>query len=172
MAASNNTADQFLVLAKRFIRLRPRLVLPDERMSTLRGRIRALRRSNRFDQEDQWYLFRIPLFLTQRSTPPTMSEVSAELGIPMSSASRMADWLVRARIVQRRSDPHDRRVVRLCMTENGQELLRIGGEYMRTRIRELLQHFTPEEQQQLLKLMTKLIDSIEAEGHGGTHATL
>ncbi len=163
MKAAEKTADQFLVLAKRFIRLRPQLVLPDERMTTLKGRIRALRRTGRLSHEDQWYLFRIPLLLTQRPTPPTMSEISAELNIPMSSATRMADWLVRARMVQRCSDPNDRRVVRLCMTESGQELIRIGSEYMRGRIQQLLQHFSDEEQQQLLKLMTKLIDSIEAE---------
>ncbi len=163
MRASNNTADQFLVLAKRFIRLRPQLVLPDERMTTFKGRIRALRRTGTLSHDDQWFLLRIPLLLTQRSTPPTMSEVSAELGIPMSSATRMADWLVRAKIVQRRRDADDRRVVRLCMTESGQELIRVGGQYMRARIQQLLQHFSEEEQQELLRLMTKLIDSIEAE---------
>ncbi len=163
MPSTEKTADQFLTLAKRFIRLRPQIILPDERMTTFKTRVRALRRTGRLSQEDQWYLLRIPLLLTQRNTPPTMSEVSAELGIPMSSASRMADWLVRAKIVQRRSDSHDRRLVRLCMTDSGQELIRVGGEYMRTRIQELLQHFSEEEQQQLLRLMTKLIDSIEAE---------
>ena len=163
MTATEKIADQFLVLAKRFIRLRPQLVLPDERMTTFKARIRALHRTGRLSQEDQWFLFRIPLLLTQRNTPPTMSEVSAELGIPMSSATRMADWLERAKIVQRRSDRNDRRVVRLCMTDSGQELIRIGGEYMRVRIDQLLQHFSEEEQQQLLRLMTKLIDSIEAE---------
>ncbi len=163
MTASEKTADQFLVLAKRFIRLRPQLVLPDERMTTFKSRVRALRRTGRLSHEDQWFLFRIPLLLAQRNTPPTMSEVSAELNIPMSSATRMADWLVRAKIVQRRSDANDRRVVRLCMTDSGQELIRIGGEYMRARIQQLLQHFSEAEQEELLRLMTKLIDSIEAE---------
>ena len=109
------------------------------------------------------YLFRIPLLLSQRDTPPTMSELSAELGIPMSSATRMADWLVRAKVVERCDDPRDRRVVRLCLTGNGRELIRAGGTYMRTRIVQVLNHFTAEEQEQLLRLTTKLIDSIEAE---------
>ena len=163
MTPPEKTADQFMLLAQRFIRLRPKLVLPDERMATFKRRIRELRARGKHSHEEQWYLFRIPLLLTQRDTPPTMSEVSTELGIPMSSATRMADWLEHARIVKRCSDPSDRRVVRLCITEDGQDLLRIGGEYMRTRIQQLLRHFSPEEQQQLLKLMTKLVDSIEAE---------
>ena len=163
MRASEKTTNQFLMLAKRFVRLRPRLIVPDERMATFKARIRQLHERGKYSHEDEWYLFRIPLLLAQRDTPPTMSEVSAELGIPMSSATRMADWLVRAKIVDRCSDPSDRRVVRLCMTEGGQELLRVAGDYMRARIQQLLHHFSEEEQEQLLRLMTKLVDSIEAE---------
>src|SRR5512143_2979100 len=61
MTAFDKTADQFLILAQRFIRLRPKLVLPDERMATLKGRLRELRESGKYSHEDQVYLFRIPL---------------------------------------------------------------------------------------------------------------
>ena len=161
MSPAQKRTEQFVSLTGRFIRLRPRLVFPDERLARLKGRIRDLRRSGGYSREDQWYLLRIPLFLAQRSTPPTMGELSAELGIPLSSASRMADWLVRARVVERRRDPHDRRIVRLGMTEDGRELLRAGADYLKARIRRLLRRFSDREQEQLLRLMTKLIDSIE-----------
>ena len=49
------------------------------------------------------------------------------------------------------------------MTAHGEEMMRMGASYMRLRIGQLLKHFTAEEQGQLLMLMTKLIDSIEAE---------
>ena len=163
MPASEKIATQFLVLAQRFIRLRPKLAFPDENMAALKRQIHELRESSEDSHEDRVYAFRIPLLLTQRETPPTMSELSAELGIPMSSATRMADWLVRANIVERCNDAHDRRVVRLCITEHGRQLIHIGGDYMKTRILQLLKHFSDEEQAELLRLMTKLIDSIESE---------
>ena len=163
MASTEKTADQFLVLAQRFIRLRPKLAFPDENMAALKKQIRHLRESGKGSHEDRMYMFRIPLLLAQRETPPTMGELSAELGIPLSSATRMADWLVRAKIVERCNDPHDRRVVRLCITDNGRDLIRIGSHYMKARIVQMLSRFTEEEQEQLLRLTTKLIDSIEAE---------
>jgi DNA-binding MarR family transcriptional regulator len=161
--ASEKIADKFLVLAQRFIRLRPKLAFPDENMAALKRQIQVLRENSNASHEDRVFMFRIPLLLTQRETPPTMSELSAELGIPMSSATRMADWLVRAKIVERCNDLHDRRVVRLCVTDQGRELIRIGSDYMKARIIQVLNHFTAEEQEQLLRLTTKLIDSIEAE---------
>jgi DNA-binding MarR family transcriptional regulator len=163
MLSTEKTADQFLVLAQRFVRLRPKLAFPDENMAALKRQLQLLRDTGKTSHEDRAFLFRIPLLLMQRETPPTMSELSAELGIPMSSATRLADWLVRAKIVKRSNDPKDRRIVRLQITDNGRELIRIGTDYMKARITQILGHFTPEEQQQLLRLTTKLIDSIEAE---------
>src|SRR5512140_1304112 len=158
MKPTDKTADQFLLLAQRFIKLRPKLAFPDESMAALKKRMRALRDSRPESHEDRVFLFRIPLLLVQRETPPTMSELSAELGIPMSSATRMADWLVRAQIVERCNDAHDRRIVRLCVTDGGRELLAAGSEYMKARILAMLGHFTEDEQAELLRLMTKLID--------------
>ncbi|MGE5072423.1 MAG: MarR family winged helix-turn-helix transcriptional regulator [Anaerolineae bacterium] len=163
MTPTEKTADQFLVLAQRFVRLRPKLAFPDENMAALKRQIQLLRETSKTSHEDRAFLFRIPLLLMQRETPPTMSELSAELGIPMSSATRLADWLVRAKVVERSNDPHDRRVVRLQITDHGRELIRIGTDYMKARIVQILGHFTADEQQQLLRLTTKLIDSIEAE---------
>ncbi len=178
--APEQIADKFVVLAQRMMRVRPKLAFSDEKMASLKRQMRELREqgrdSNRSKRrsrelrekgrdphEDMAFMFRIPILLSQRETPPTMGELSTELGIPLSSATRMADWLVDAKIVERCNDPRDRRVVRLCMTKHGQELIELSSEYMRARISQLLSHFTDDEQKELLRLMTKLIDSIEAE---------
>ncbi len=163
MTPTDKRADQFLVLAQRFIRLRPRLAFPDENLTALKRQIEELRKTSPNSHEDRAFMFRIPMLLMHRDSPPTMTELSAELGIPMSSATRMADWLVRAKVVERCDDPRDRRVVRLCLTEHGRQLIRMGSNYMRTRIAQVLRHFTADEQEELLRLTTKLIDSIEAE---------
>ncbi|HET6845930.1 MAG TPA: hypothetical protein VFH29_03800, partial [Anaerolineales bacterium] len=73
------------------------------------------------------------------------------------------DHLVRGKIVERRDDPTDRRIVRLCLTANGRKFIELGASFLRQRVGQVLSRFTPEEQAQLLKLIGKLIDSLEAE---------
>ena len=76
----------------------------------------------------------------------------------------MADGLVRARLVERQPDAKDRRVVRLCINENGRRFLEEGRSLMKQRIGQLLRHFTADEQKQLLRLLGKLFDSLQSEG--------
>ncbi|HTP00381.1 MAG TPA: hypothetical protein VMJ64_03340 [Anaerolineales bacterium] len=161
--APEKIEEQFTDLVERLIRLRPKLALSDDNMASIKRQLRELHEKGHDSHEDMAFLFRIPIILSQRETPPTMGELSAELGIPLSSATRMADWLVEVNVAERCNDPHDRRVVRLCMTEHGRELIDLSREFMKARILQVLRHLTDAEQRQLLRLMKKLIDSIEAE---------
>ncbi len=163
METSENIADALAALFARFIRLRPKLVFPNEQITALKRQMHPLKASGSDNPGERMFLFRTLAILSQRETPPTMGELSAELGMPLSSATRMADVLVRARFAERCDDPHDRRVVRLCMTRTGQHFIQAGGQFMRARIQHLLDRFTPQEQAELLRLLNKLIDSIESE---------
>jgi DNA-binding MarR family transcriptional regulator len=163
MATSEQTADEFVTLVQRFMRLRPKLLFQDESIARIKKQMQDLKDSGAGNHEDRIFLFRILHTLTTSETPPTMGELSAVLGLPLSSATRMADGLVRAKFVQRCDDPHDRRVVRLCLTKTGQQFMQTATNFMKGRIMQLLNHFTVEEQAQLLRLMNKLIDSIETE---------
>lgn len=91
-----------------------------------------------------------------------MGELSTELDIPMSSTTRIVDWLVRADFVERCPDAHDRRIVHVCMTDNAREFLQAGAVYIKQRVVHLLNNFSPEEQIQFLHLMNKLFDSLQA----------
>jgi DNA-binding MarR family transcriptional regulator len=163
MANSEQSAEQFVQLLQRLMRLRPKLIFQDESIARKRKQIRDLKESGAGNHEDRIFLFRILDVLARSETPPTMGELSAELGIPLSSATRMADGMVRAKFVERCDDPHDRRVVRLCITKAGRQFIEMATSYMKGRIMQLLNHFTFDEQAQLLRLMNKLIDSIQAE---------
>ncbi len=162
MATSEQIADEFVELVQRLFRLRPKLIFPDERVASIKQQLHSFKESGG-NPEDRMFLLRILDILTHSETPPTMGELSAELGIPLSSATRLADGLVRANFVERSADPNDRRVVRLCMTEDGRQFIRLGVDYLKQRVVQLLNHFSPDERAQLLRLMNKLIDSIEAE---------
>ena len=163
MQNSEQTADEFVSLVHRLFRMQPKLVFPDERVASIKQQLRSFADNSAGSHEDRVFLFRILDILIHSETPPTMGELSAQLGIPLSSATRMADGLVRAKFAERCDDPHDRRVVRLCITKTGQQFIEMGMNYLRQRIVQLLNHFSPEEQAQLLTLMNKLIDSIQAE---------
>lgn len=161
---SNPVTDKFLEQLQRVMRLRPKLVFPDEHVSDVRRQILDLKNGAGGGPGDRIFLFRILDILTRSEIAPTMGELSAQLGIPLSSATRMADSLVRLNFVERLIDSHDRRVVRLSMTETGRQFVRMAMDYIRQHIDRLLSRLDSEEQAQLLRLVVKLIDSVQ----GGT----
>jgi DNA-binding MarR family transcriptional regulator len=113
--------------------------------------------------EEPSFLYRILILLARSDTPLTMSELSMELNVPMSTATRIVDWLVSGDMVERVNDPNDRRVVRVGMSKSGREIYETGMAYNKQRIAGLLKDFSSEEQSQLLKLMNKLFDSFADE---------
>jgi DNA-binding MarR family transcriptional regulator len=159
---STDMGDRFVELLQRLLRSHPRLLFPDERLSQMQQQLKKLGESSRGNPEDRMFLFRILFALRNSDSPPTMGELSAELGIPMSSATRMADGLVRAKFMLRRADAKDRRVVRLCITQKGRQVVEAAKAFMKERVTQLLEHFSPDEQAQLIRLLGKLVDSLQA----------
>jgi DNA-binding MarR family transcriptional regulator len=162
---TENTAEQFVELMQRFICLRPRMIPPEhvvqfkKKMEGLKSKLEGFGGN----PEEHSFLFRVLILLSQSATPLTMSELSAELKVPMSTATRIVDGLVRGEMVERVNDPADRRVVRVGMSKNGRELYDQGMSLNKQRINRLLKAFSDEEQTQLLKLMNKLFDSLASE---------
>ena len=159
---TDQITDQFFELVQRFIHLRPKLALP-EHIVRFRQQMQNLKLGAGTNQEDRMFIFRLAIILERAETPPTMGELSTELGIPLSSATRIVDGLVGANFIERIPDESDRRVVRVQMTEAGREIYQSVMEFNKQRITHMLSKFTPEEQTQLLHLMTKLFDSLVRE---------
>lgn len=91
----------------------------------------------------------------------TMSELGSILTVPMSTATRIADWLVDNGYVERLPDPEDRRIVRVALTPLGRELHHTIDLYVRQRIRQVMSHLTDEETATLLQLMGKVVASFK-----------
>lgn len=145
------------------LRLMPRLkpVLPED-LARLKERLRALHPEGGAERVADFELFfRIGGVLARRSDPLTMGELSAALGVPLSTATRMVDWLVDGGYAERRSDPDDRRIVRVALTETGRELYQTIRAFIRERIEQVLSRFTPEEREQLVVLLRKLVTTLE-----------
>ncbi len=155
------TAEQIMGLMQRYMSLRPKLILP-EHVAQFRKKMEALRGAGH-QAGDHAFVFRILMLLSQNAEPLTMSELSSELDVPMSTATRIVDGLVRAGMTERVNDPNDRRVVRVGMSKSGRDLYEAGMAYNKQRITRLLKNFTAEEQTQLLNLMNKLFDALSNE---------
>ena len=166
---TDQITNQFFELVQRFIHLRPKLVLP-ENVARFRQQMQDLKIGGASNQEDRAFVFRIFIILERSGTPPTMGELSAELGIPLSSATRIVDGLVNGNFIERIPDESDRRVVRVQMTTTGREIYQAAMEFNKQRIVHMLSKFTLEEQNQLLYLMNKLFDSLLEEAENATGA--
>ena len=159
--STDKTAEQFMVLMQRYICLHPKLVLP-EHVVQFKKKMEGLKDTG-IKPEDHTFLFRVLILLSQSENPLTMSELSAKLNVPMSTATRIVDGLVRGDMVERINDPKDRRVVRIGISKSGRDLYETGMTYNKQRISKLLKDFSSDEQVQLLKLMSKLFDSLLSE---------
>ena len=134
-----------------------------ENIAILRKRILE---SNLGDQSGQFLnnfdLFHnIGLVFSSYDGPITMGELSRDLNIPLSTATRTMDWLVENGYAQRLSDPQDRRVVRVGLTDAGQEIYATINQFFIERIEKLLGQLTPEERGTFISLLFKVLDTLE-----------
>ena len=86
----------------------------------------------------------------------TMGELSQELSVPLSTATRMMDWWVDNEFAQRLNDPGDRRVVRVSLTDTGRRLHKLLEKSLSEGVQQCLNCLTPEEQTVLLTLIRKV----------------
>jgi DNA-binding MarR family transcriptional regulator len=156
--STERTVEQLMELFHRYMNLRIKLELPED-VDLFRKKMAALKAASH-TFEDKAFLYRIFTLLSQSEEPLAMGRLSAELDVPLSTATRIVDGLVQADMVERVNDPNDRRVVRVGMSENGRELYEAAMTYNKQRIAKLLDVFTEDEQEQLLKLMNKLFDAV------------
>jgi DNA-binding MarR family transcriptional regulator len=162
MVVSEANIDRFVELLEYFIRQRPNILQPDH-LTRFKQQMETLRSNGTSGWEDYHFLFRILIILAHSESPPTMGALSAELNVPYSTATRIVDWLVRGDVVERIDDPADRRIVRVRLSESGRQVYQASLEHQKIWIVRTLKDFPPEEQEQLLMLMGKLLDSLLTE---------
>ncbi|HWY80190.1 MAG TPA: MarR family transcriptional regulator [Candidatus Sulfotelmatobacter sp.] len=99
-------------------------------------------------------------FLKQQNNAQ-MSEIAEYFHIEMPSATSLLNKLVALQLVKRQNDKNDRRMVRVTLTEAGNELLEKAMEEKLIHIEKMLSYLTDKEQHELLRLLEKLNDRIE-----------
>lgn len=110
---------------------------------------------------DLLYLFNV--MVSHENEPVSMGEVSQLLEVPMSTATRIVDWLVHNELAVRLAHPDDRRVVLIQPTETGRDVYRSINDFIKIRVEQVFSPFTQEERQQLSALVKKLISTLEEE---------
>jgi DNA-binding MarR family transcriptional regulator len=156
---------EFGEIIRQFRRLRryAKALLPEE-VAQAEARLDELLQQNRPSTGTDFdLLYNIGIILSHQEKPMTMSELSQRLDVPLSTATRIVDLLVKNSYAQRLSDPEDRRVVRITLSETGLAMYQVINEFMQKRIDRVLQHFTVDERDMLIRLLTKLLEVMKEE---------
>lgn len=135
------------------------------------GHLQALNRhlrSSAFDQGKhpitrvQWLLLRC----LYRQGGTTIGQLAEHLDVRASTMSQMIDRLEKSGYVRRSGDPRDARVKLIQLSEHGQQLIR---NMEATWIKSLalpFEQLTPDEKQQLVSMMHKLVDLLPKRSEG------
>jgi DNA-binding MarR family transcriptional regulator len=159
---SEQIAEQMLELLQQFA-LHHVSLIPPEHIIRLQQQLESSERGSGDRIANFSLLLRIFTILIHREKPPTMGELGTELDMPFSSTTRIIDWLVRANLIERVDDPDDRRIVRVRLTENGWQNYQTAMDFNKKQVMNLLAIFSSEEQEQILRLVNKFVNTILAE---------
>lgn len=105
----------------------------------------------------------ICLAFSRHDEPITMGELSRDLNMPLSTATRVMDWLVENEYAQRLPDPQDRRVVRVGLTDAGMEIYAAINQLFMERMEQLMGQLTPEERKTFTGLLLKVLNGLETQ---------
>jgi DNA-binding MarR family transcriptional regulator len=133
-----------------------------ENIVILRERLRESNLGGRTGHFNGFDLFHnVGLAFAQHDGPITMGELSRDLNVPLSTATRTMDWLVDNGYAQRLHDPQDRRIVRVGLTEAGQEIYSTINQFFMERVENIMGQFTSEERETFTALLCKVLDGLE-----------
>jgi len=151
-------------IARGMMRLMPRLkstMGEDDEFTAAREKLYALHAGGKPEGGDFGLFLNLGEALTAADEPMTMGDLSRTLCVPLSTATRIVDLLVKSESVMRLNDPDDRRVVRVALTGTGKAMYRAIDSALQRRVERMLRPFTPDERETLITLLRKLVVSLE-----------
>jgi len=99
-------------------------------------------------------------FLKQHNNAQ-MKEIATHFNIELSSATSLLDKLHSMKLVKRKEDDHDRRLVRVMLTKPGELLLSEAMNERAKKITFILSHLTESERKQLCNVLRILRNRLE-----------
>src|SRR5215203_718806 len=109
-------------------------------------------------------LFRV-LNLVDAAEGRSQQAIGKAIEVPASRMVALVDELEQRGLVERRPDPHDRRVRALYLTRKGRQTLTRGRKIAKDHEQELTRGLNPSDRKRLLDLLQKMVDE-QALGRG------
>ena len=153
-------------LLQRIVRLRSRFkVVAPENFAALKKQIHESKPSGKeAGIEDAGLFFNAASVFFSYAGPITMGELSRDLEVPLSTATRTMDWLVNNGYAQRLPDSKDRRIVRVELTGAGEETFQTIRTFMLGRVEQAMSPLSATEQKTFITLLNKVLDAFEEVG--------
>jgi len=120
--------------------------------------LQARERISGKDKEKISYLHVITLMFV-RDKKPLMSEIADYLDITPPSATSLIDKLIGNKMAERISDSNDRRTVKIVITKKGKMYIAKSWRIISSKMRKSLEDLSVREQDELIRILTKVIDS-------------
>lgn len=102
-------------------------------------------------------LTQVRLLAILRNHRPTMSQLADHLGLDRSTISGLVDRAAARGLVERVTNPDDRRSARLTITAKGRKLATAGAADIATRLAPLFEPLTDRQQQTLAGLLDRMV---------------
>lgn len=104
----------------------------------------------------------LALLMLHRRGEATMSELAADLNVPLSTATGIGARLTRKGLVERERSEQDRRVIVTRLTEEGRALALKVQAYVDGILQRITAALTPEEAATLMALVQKVLQAFQA----------
>jgi DNA-binding MarR family transcriptional regulator len=96
----------------------------------------------------------------QEHGPSNLAQLAEEMGVTVSTASRLVDRLVTADWVHRRQAPHNRREISLTLTSRGKALLRRYDDERLVRLQKYLAQLAVDRQDAVVAALREFAESV------------
>ena len=101
------------------------------------------------------------LVFVAKNKAVSMSDIAQNFNIELPSATSLIQKLVKAELLERKTDPKDRRIVKILLTKEGKTLLKTIMKHRKKKIQQHLSLLSDTEKKQLLKILKKMIVKME-----------
>jgi DNA-binding MarR family transcriptional regulator len=157
------SSPEVLKLLQRIVRLRSRFkVVAPENIAILKKQIYDQNLSSKgAGIDDPGLFFNASTVFFRYDSPITMGELSRDLEVPLSTATRTMDWMVYNGYAQRLPDPKDRRIVRVELTRKGKETYQTISTFMLGRVEQAMSSLNLTERKTFISLLNKVLDAFD-----------
>lgn len=103
------------------------------------------------------------LMFLKKNHKVQMRDIAEQFRIEKPTATSILNKLVNMKLVKRKADKTDRRVVQIILTEKGEEILNEAMEQRSVKVNTMLSYLSQKDKQSLLMILNKIVANIDKE---------